>query len=187
MLPLGTSNKTKNAAKSKSAEKIVAALLALMRDKPYETVSVTEICSAAGVGRKTFYRNFDGKDGIIAYRLDCIFAALAAHFDFAVAESSKVIEFCYAYLNEHRETDVLFLDAAVVPFVVEKIVEYIETAYDGTLYNSASFEPSLAEYYHTFIADGLVSLICTWIENNYRQSVKSMSALSKRLLSGVLS
>ncbi len=186
MLPLELSEKTKTAAKSKSAEKIVAALFALMRDKPYETISVTEICTAAGVGRKTFYRNFDGKDGMIAYRLDCIFSALAAQFDLAVAEPSKMLEFCYAYLNEHRETDVLFLDAAVVPFVVEKIVGYIETAYDGTLYNSASFEPSLAEYYNTFIAVGLVSLICTWIENNYRQSVKSMVILTKRLLSGVL-
>lgn len=176
---------TQNKARARSTQKIVSALLELIHSKPYAEITVTEVCKAARVVRKTFYRNFESKDAVIAFRLDSLFAALVESYDLMEVETVDMLSFCYRILAADREFAVVFTDPTLYDLVVKKVEEYVETAYDGTLYNSSSFDPSLAKYYHTFIAVGVVSLVRIWVEGGFRQSVEDMAALSVRLLSGV--
>lgn len=46
-------------------EHLTNALLALLRDKPLEDISVSELCDLASVGRASFYRNFENKEEIL--------------------------------------------------------------------------------------------------------------------------
>lgn len=46
-------------------EYIISALFKLMERKTYESISITEITNKAGVGRISFYRNFDSKEDIV--------------------------------------------------------------------------------------------------------------------------
>lgn len=54
---------------SKNTIRIVEAAMMLFRRDGYETVSVRDICEAAGVPRSSFYTVFSGKADILAYRL----------------------------------------------------------------------------------------------------------------------
>ena len=47
-----------------SKECIVSAILQLINDKPLSSISVSELCSKAGVSRMTFYRNYDSIEDI---------------------------------------------------------------------------------------------------------------------------
>ena len=49
-------------------EYIISALFKLMERKTYESISITEITNKAGVGRISFYRNFDSKEDIVKDR-----------------------------------------------------------------------------------------------------------------------
>ena len=44
---------------------ITSALIGLLRTKTIEEVSISELCAAAGVGRASFYRNFESKGILI--------------------------------------------------------------------------------------------------------------------------
>jgi AcrR family transcriptional regulator len=44
---------------------IFDALMLLMDEKPYNKITVSDICERAGIARPTFYRNFDDKDDVI--------------------------------------------------------------------------------------------------------------------------
>ncbi len=46
-------------------ESLQKALLLLMKGKPYESISITELCKKAGVSRMSFYGNFKTKDDIL--------------------------------------------------------------------------------------------------------------------------
>ena len=39
-------------------EHITDALLKLLREKPIEAISISELCEQAGIGRASFYRKF---------------------------------------------------------------------------------------------------------------------------------
>ena len=52
-------------ARQRCRGRIVEALLALMEEKPYSEITVTEIVHRAGVARQSYYRNFSGKEEVI--------------------------------------------------------------------------------------------------------------------------
>lgn len=41
-----------------------------MKRKPFQQITVTEICQEAAIGRKTFYRNFELKEDVLDFYLD---------------------------------------------------------------------------------------------------------------------
>ena len=43
---------------------ITESLLELLKDKPLNDISISELCSHAQVGRATFYRNFEVKEDV---------------------------------------------------------------------------------------------------------------------------
>lgn len=54
-------------------EHITDALLELMQDKPIEDISISELCETAGIGRASFYRNFNSKEDILRGYIQNIF------------------------------------------------------------------------------------------------------------------
>lgn len=62
--------KQKNKTAVQSQHMIADALFSLMKKKPFQQISVTEICKEAAVGRKTFYRNFELREDVIEFQLD---------------------------------------------------------------------------------------------------------------------
>ncbi len=55
----------RNQRRAKNAERIYDAAMELLLKRPYEELSVEEICLAAGVGRATYFRIFDGRAGLL--------------------------------------------------------------------------------------------------------------------------
>lgn len=49
---------------------ITEAVLQLMNEKDFHEISITEIAKKAGVGRATFYRNFDSKEDVLIYHFN---------------------------------------------------------------------------------------------------------------------
>ena len=56
----------------RSQHMISDALFNLMKRKPFQQITVTEICEEAAIERKTFYRNFELREDIIDFKLDLL-------------------------------------------------------------------------------------------------------------------
>ncbi|TCS37690.1 regulatory TetR family protein [Reinekea marinisedimentorum] len=50
-----------------SAEALYNAVLELMDEKEFDKIGIKEVCEKAGIGRATFYRNFDYVDDILRF------------------------------------------------------------------------------------------------------------------------
>ena len=59
-----------NEANVLTKECILTALLRLMEEKSYESISITDITTLAGVSRMAYYRNYTSKDDILLKRLE---------------------------------------------------------------------------------------------------------------------
>lgn len=55
-----------------TGEKIVAALAALLREKDYDAISVSDLARAAGVSRMSYYRNFRSVDEVLGAYLETL-------------------------------------------------------------------------------------------------------------------
>lgn len=59
----------KNEAHDAVVESLTQALLQLMEKKPLAQINVSELCTRAGVGRVSFYRNYDSMEEILVHYL----------------------------------------------------------------------------------------------------------------------
>ncbi len=69
---------------------ITQAFVQLLREKDFGKISVTEICSKAGVARVSFYRNFESKEDILSKHIEKIFFDVQLNEN--VPQSRKKIE-----------------------------------------------------------------------------------------------
>lgn len=61
---------------------IEEAVLQLMNEKDFHEISITEIAKKAGVGRATFYRNFDSKEDVLLYHFNKVVNDMTAQSRF---------------------------------------------------------------------------------------------------------
>ncbi len=54
-------------------EHMTDALLRLLREKPIDDISISELCELAGIGRVSFYRNFNSKEDILRAYIHSLF------------------------------------------------------------------------------------------------------------------
>lgn len=84
-------------------EHITDALLKLLRDKPIGDISIRELCDLAGIGRASFYRNFESKEDILRGYINKIFLEWS---DRDGGQNKLLNEFLYAmfaHFEKHRD------------------------------------------------------------------------------------
>ena len=107
----------------KTHRKLRLALGALMKVKPYEEISVIEICDAANVRRATFYRHFADKHSFIMHSVDLVAGEISEialqkyGMDDLTAYIVGYVREIFNYLSDKRDiTDNIFKSRGVSSF-----------------------------------------------------------------------
>lgn len=175
-----------NAGRVRSMDLITTALFELLEKRPFAQISVTDICQTAGVARKTFYRNFEGKTEVVGRLVDQVFYEFMQKYDFKTSGARKIYLYWYEYILCTREFSLIFFDPDLYEFIVGKIKEFVEIELNEALHGSASFDPALTEYYLNFAAAGISSIMKEWMKNDCKTPAKTMAVLTAHLLSGMI-
>ena len=83
---------------------ITDALLKLLREKPIEEISISELCEQAGIGRASFYRNFESKEDILRANIHRLFQEWTA--EGTQGENRPLSEFLrslFSHFENHRD------------------------------------------------------------------------------------
>ncbi len=62
--------KTPNQSSESAREAILEALIELTSEKAFSSITIVELCKAAGVSRMAFYRNYNVKEEVFSRKLD---------------------------------------------------------------------------------------------------------------------
>ena len=170
------SGENKTAIQSQNA--IVSALAALMEEKDFAKISISELCKRSRVSRQTFYTWFKTKENIIEYDLD-------ANSPFEPGKESQLLtvpETC-RYFAEYVTKNYSFLK------------QIVDSGLDGILYKSF-YNRILKEerlqlcpvsggrkYIASFLAGGFVGIINTYVENE-KMEKEDLEKLTLELLHG---
>lgn len=103
------------------------ALLSLMREKPYEKISIQDIVRRAYVSRTTFYNHFSDKDAIIRCLLEDIFQPLlrmdATHSN---ADFRQYLVRYVSILTQSRELFLLMRQSGIINMASDFMSEQIQ-------------------------------------------------------------
>jgi AcrR family transcriptional regulator len=172
------------------------ALLSLIQEKGFETLSVQDIIDRANVGRATFYAHFDNKEDLLVSGFDNLRASLKERQREALVRRSglddRVLGFSYemfAHANEHRDVFLAMAgkrsQAIVQQLLYRILLDLVRDDVKGTVSrvraNSVPVE-ALAQ----FITGALFGLLMWWLNGKMRLSVEEVNTLFRQLAIPVL-
>lgn len=170
--------KHENPMSVRSKTALSQALLKLMLQKPFDTITVSEITAAAGLSRQTFYTNFSRREDILVYLLDGLTARLAAHFKAGGTPDSAFILDYFMFWN--HSSDFLML-------LFKNGLDYL---FDGC--NRRFFEqafpldapPEQSRYIRSSLAGLTGALVHLWLSDGEGLCLDDLSAVAENLLEG---
>jgi len=163
-----------------------AALVELIREKDYGTITVSDIIERANVGRSTFYSHYRDKDALFLGELDRVIEILSERLP-----GQEEIPFfpslgLFRHVGEEFELYKSLLWTPGIDLLIKHLQKSISQRVEHGLQTSErKFDipnPVLA----SFIAGSFLTLLKWWLENKMIYSPEQMDEIFKKLaLSGI--
>ena len=164
-----------------------AALIALMQEKPFHAIQITEIAERANVSRPAFYLHFHTKEDLLLSQVDLVFEAfraeLARQVAAGTADRQRFSVMLFEYWERYADTLKLVIQADGQHVLLERVRHYVGMIMDDLAApkpraaGSAQRRALAAD----FMAGGAYMLLKTWIMDNRPLSAAEMGALLYQL------
>ena len=166
----------------RSRRMLQEALVELLREKPYQKISITDITERADLARPTFYAHFDTKDDLLLSYVDDIFdqlfSELQSHAARAFPDSSTDIEMnarLFRLWQENGEILRLIRTANIDALILNRLREYhLKTYYQVIAPKMPQLNPVLAGYFIDFLASTTMGLLWHWVDEKMGQPSEVM-------------
>ncbi len=158
----------------KSADLIADGLLACLKEKEFETVSISDINKKSYVSRATFYRLFDNTMDVIRYLCDKMFEDLIAAFP--AQELDEPAEMTVFFLEGVMKHDLLIeilTKGNRVDILYETHMKYVEYFYKFN-FGTITLSPEEEKYVAGILSSMLCSFITTWCREGKKESAKQL-------------
>ena len=158
---------------------VTQSLLELMQKMPYEDITVTQLCQAAGVTRRVFYHLFSSKSGALHALIDGKVLALES---VRTDTSDELLRF-FCYWKEQK----LFLDVmqknALSGFLLERMIEQaLQEDYDIRYWLRSNGWPNNDREAIIFGFTGLMGLVYSWHYTDYQKPPEEMAEVVKQMI-----
>ncbi len=164
------------------------ALVSLILEKDYTSVSIKEITERADVAYITFFRHFESIDHLLMEVLDDGLSDLIRQIETSTAQTGTSNpeaegKFIFEYIEQKADLfRILFKSQSVTP-LRKKVVGNLSAVFQkscGPLHNSRSHIPVAVAANH--IATSLLALIEWWLENKMTPPSSQMGKIYKSLI-----
>ena len=158
-------------------------LLVLIRRKPYEAITIREICAGADVGRTTFYAHYRSKDDLKRHGLEHLRSDLAdAHASEAkgarLTFSLPMFEHARAHLENYRALKRNRGGRVALGRIREILSERVrdELARYGTGCPNMN-----ADLMREYLVGAYLAILTWWLDNGARMPPAAVDAMFRRL------
>jgi AcrR family transcriptional regulator len=160
------SNEARNAY---VVEHITEALIKKLKHKPLDDISVSELCDEAGVGRTSFYRNFESREDVIKKRIRSLFFGWARDWEATGRESAaEMYGSMFRHFKDNMSFYLLLRERGLMRLFLEVYMER---------YGPSAEDVNMWAYTKSFIAYGTYGWIEEWIARGMTESADAMAEL----------
>ncbi len=152
---------------------IADALFSLMKRKPFQKITVTEICEEAAIGRKTFYRNFELREDVIQFQVDLMFEEYQAELN--KLDIEQRLYYHFAYIQKNAECFISLYNNGLDKLAYERFAVILPDAMPIW-----SEDPVEQEYRSAYIVAGIEALQRVWIGRGCKESIEEVVEIARR-------
>ena len=164
---------------------IFEAIMLLMDEKPYNKISVSDICDKAGIARPTFYYKYEDKD-------DVIFEYLMHSCNIKLQNTEKtgkdgkqdtiVLLFDYKYMLEYQKTIKKILsNADIENRIFRELQKYPMSLINEYKEKLTAHEYLVCRYKLCFQITGSLRVLFDWFINNMPMPIEDIVEMLNRM------
>jgi len=186
-LPLAASQKKTDARVRRTRDALGDALVALMQEKPFETITVQDVLDRAQVSRSTFYSHYSDKDDLLMSDAEEFFESISMALSVHGDKSDRVFpvrEF-FGHLSDVQP----FFKALVKSGKYQENMELARGHFArgierrlSELPRGKSIPPNQLSAIAFTHAGALLSLLTWWLDRGMRESPAEMDELFHRMI-----
>ena len=159
----------------------------LMRIRPYDEISVVDICEHLNIPRKSFYRYFSSKEGALHALIDhTLMEYEGCNFVYRAGENRtlhrELIQFFQFWIQKKGFLDVLSR-SHMSGMLVERSMAHATSANGMPVRFLPNDTPDTRRQLILFCISGLMSTVLTWHHEGYPTTPEQMASIAERLLS----
>ena len=184
-----------NKAESKyfnTAIRFNKALLSLLEKKPFEYITISEICETAEVNRSTFYLHYENTSDLLKETTTYVFDNFASYFPFDA--ESVITQFANCDLQDLKFIKEKYL-RPYLSFIKDNQQVFSAVLSQPTTFDSKAifkrlfdniFKPILDRFHYPrdaqnyvmmFYLNGITAIITEWLKDGCQKSIEDISAI----------
>lgn len=152
----------------------------LLRDlevKHYEDISVNDLCRESGVSRKSFYRYFSGKSGVLHALLDRTIQSMDISMTPDIFEDRRTwLTQFFRFWKENRAMLDLLQRSQLLEELVNRMVDVNLIEYVGRAADMPTDVAEYSSYQMEFLLTGMMRVMLRWYRNGFRQTPEQMAS-----------
>ncbi len=175
-----------------TAVKMNNALIKLIEKKPFEYITIKEICDTAQVNRSTFYLHYDNTSDLLAETTKNLINDFFSHFSVNTSDITHRINTCklselnfiseeylYPYLSYIKDNRHIFYTTItnIQAFKFDKIYQNMFEHIFNPILNRFDYPANHRKYVMSFYLNGLNAIIIEWIKEDCVSSFDNISTV----------
>lgn len=159
------------------------ALRALIDEKPFDKIQITEITDRAEVSRPAFYLHFHSKEDLLISHVDIVFDAFHAEvkreIDSGNIDRKQISILLFQYWEKYPETLHTLLKSGMEHILMKRLRLYAATVI-GDIRKKKKKDLNwslMQDYVIDFLAGGAYMLLIKWTANNMSPAAEQMGVL----------
>jgi AcrR family transcriptional regulator len=166
------------------------ALVALMHEKPFDSITVQEVLDRAAVGRSTFYSHFRGKDDLFLSDVEHFFELVSTMLTRCNDTSNRVAPVCelFSHIGDMRQFYAALVASGKIHDVTELGQAYLARSIEErpAALNARPMDKAHRIAVAHALSGALFSLLSWWIAHNMQPTPAEMDTLYHQMVwSGV--
>ena len=160
------------------------ALVQLMREKEFESISVTDICKTAGFSRMAYYRNFHSKNDILVQYMNMLAdkfrTDLMETYPGISSKSYEIVLFAFKYFKDYHAYAECLIKANLSSILQDGLNYYFDRYVAGT---GSDIGRRYSLYYYS---GALFNIYTTWVKGGMNESPEDLAQIVyKRMNKGI--
>jgi AcrR family transcriptional regulator len=157
------------------------ALVELIREKSYNTITVSDIIDRANIGRSTFYAHYHDKDDLFVAELDRVIEVLSHHIPNQEESPFFPSLGLFRHVGEEYELYKALLWGSGIDLLIKHLQKSLSKRIEQGLQESGKEFNVPLPILASFIAGSFLTLLKWWLENKMIYSPEEMDGIFKRL------
>ena len=175
-----------------TAERFDKALLSLLEKKPFEYVTVSELCEAAGVNRSTFYLHYENTSDVLKEASAYVLDNFASYFSVDMESITSKYANCdlqelnfinekylHPYLSFIKDNQRLFFTVLSQPTVFDSraIFQRLFDNIFNPILDRFHYPRDEQHYVMMFYLNGITAIISEWLKEDCQKSIADISTI----------